>query len=45
MAANAGRKHTVLIVTAGLSRSGKSTAMNNFFCADFKSEINAQLPQ
>ena len=41
MAANAERKRTVLIVTAGLSRSGKSTAMNNIFGADFKSECSA----
>ena len=41
MAANAGGKRTVLIVTAGLSRSGKSTALNNIFGADFKSVYSA----
>ena len=34
-------KRTVLIVTAGLSRSGKSTALNNIFGADFKSVYSA----
>ena len=39
--ATTGEKRTVLIVTAGLSRSGKSTAMNNIFGADFKSVYSA----
>ena len=39
--ATTGEKRTVLIVTAGLPRSGKSTAMNNIFGADFKSEWSA----
>ena len=39
--ATTGEKRTVLIVTAGLSRSGKSTAMNNIFGADFRSVYSA----
>ncbi len=34
-------KRSVLIVTAGLSRSGKSTALNNIFGTDFKSGYSA----
>ena len=39
--ATTGEKRTVLIVTAGLSRSGKSTALNNIFGADFRSVYSA----
>ena len=34
-------KTTVVIVTAGMARSGKSTALNNIYGADFKSVYSA----
>ncbi len=35
------QKTSVLVVTAGLPRSGKSTALNNIFGTDFKSKLSA----